>query len=85
MTFYVQDKTGLPMNKTERAVEAVFDFITDELAQGREVRVHNFGTFKVRNMGARMGRNPQTGEPINIPAHKKVVFTPAKYFKDQVN
>jgi len=67
------------------AVDAVFDAITKALAKGEEVQVAGFGKFEVRNRPARTGRNPRTGEPVQIAASKAPAFKAAKGLKDSVN
>ena len=64
----VADKTGLTKKDSNAAVEAVFDSIQEFLAEEEKVQLIGFGTFEVRERAARKGRNPQTGEEIQIPA-----------------
>jgi len=68
-----------------RAVDAVFDAVTQSLKDGDQVTVVGFGTFLVRDRSARTGRNPQTGETINIAAAKAPSFKAGKALKDAVN
>ena len=63
---------------------ALFDAVKDELAAGNEVSVAGFGKFVVRNRAARTGKNPSTGETINIPATKAPAFVAGKALKDAV-
>ncbi|OIS65855.1 DNA-binding protein, partial [Bacillus subtilis] len=65
-------------------VEKVFDTISEALKSGEKVSIPGFGTFEVRERAARKGRNPQTGEEIDIPATKAPAFKPAKALKDAV-
>jgi DNA-binding protein HU-beta len=67
------------------AVDAVFEAISKALARGEEVQVSGFGKFEVRNRPARTGRNPRTGESLQIAASKAPGFKAAKTLKDQVN
>ncbi|MEX0826725.1 MAG: HU family DNA-binding protein [Acidimicrobiia bacterium] len=67
------------------AVDAVFEAISKALAKGDEVQVSGFGKFEVRNRPARTGRNPRTGESLQIAASKAPGFKAAKNLKDQVN
>lgn len=69
----VADSAGLTKADAARAVDSVFDSISGTLAKGTEVRLVGFGTFSVANRAASKGRNPRTGEPINIPDRKSVV------------
>jgi len=68
-----------------KAVDGVFDAITGSLQSGGEVRVVGFGTFSVGNRKATTGRNPRTGESIQIPASKQPKFKAGKGLKDAVN
>jgi DNA-binding protein HU-beta len=66
-------------------VDAVFAAITEAAVAGEEIALNGFGKFKVKDSPAREGRNPSTGETIQIAASKKVGFTPAKALKDRLN
>jgi DNA-binding protein HU-beta len=68
-----------------RAVDTVIEGITGTLAKGEQVTLVGFGTFLVRDRAARTGRNPQTGEPIEIKAAKVPAFKAGKALKDAVN
>jgi DNA-binding protein HU-beta len=68
-----------------RAVEAVLDAIAASLKNGDQVTLSGFGTFSVTARAARAGRNPRTGETINIPASKNPKFKAGKGLKDAVN
>ncbi len=81
----VADKTNLAKGDATAAVEALFDVITGALKDGDEVRVVGFGTFVVSERKAGKGRNPQTGEEIDIPASKAPKFRAGKQLKDAVN
>jgi DNA-binding protein HU-beta len=76
--------TGLKKQEAEKAVDAVFDSISGELKKGSEVRLVGFGTFIVTNRAASEGRNPRTGEKIQIPASKLPKFRAGKQLKDSV-
>ena len=69
----------------ERALNSLVATITDELANGGDVSLVGFGTFKVNERAARSGRNPQTGETIQISAAKVPAFKAGKAIKDAVN
>lgn len=75
----------LPKAQVARIVDAVFAGIEGALKDGGEARFAGFGTFKVAHSAARTGRNPATGESIQIAASNKVKFTPGKELKDAVN
>jgi DNA-binding protein HU-beta len=68
-----------------RAVDAVVDSITSALGKGQQVSVVGFGTFSVKHRAARSGRNPRTGETIQIAASNVPGFKPGKALKDAVN
>lgn len=80
----VADKTGLTKKDSNAAVEAVFDSIQEFLAEDEKVQLIGFGTFEVRERAARKGRNPQTGEEIQIPATKVPAFKAGKNLKEAV-
>ena len=81
----VADGTDLSKADAAKAVDAVFDSITGSLKGGGEVRLVGFGTFSVANRKASTGRNPRTGEAIQIPASKQPKFKAGKGLKDAVN
>jgi len=68
-----------------KIVDGVIAAIADAAAKGDEVALNGFGKFKVKHSPARQGRNPSTGERIDIAASKKMTFTPAKALKDKLN
>ena len=81
----VAEKAGLNRRDSEKAVAAVFDTIKQALIEGDKVQVIGFGTFENRTRSARTGRNPRTGEPIDIPASKLPSFKAGKGLKEAVN
>ncbi|WP_024889838.1 HU family DNA-binding protein [Luteimonas huabeiensis] len=81
----VAAKSDLTKAQASTAVDAVFDTIIEALAQGEDVTIAGFGTFEVRVRAARTGRNPRTGEEIQIPASKNPAFKAGKALKDAVN
>ncbi len=81
----VAKKADLPKTKAQAAVEAIFESIKLTLKKGGEVRLVGFGTFAVAKRAATTGRNPRTGEKINIPASKQPKFKPGKELKEAVN
>src|SRR5579875_1887888 len=78
----VAEKTGLKKKDAELAVNSVFDTIEEALAAGEKVQVIGFGTFETRSRAARSGRNPQTGEVIEIPASTVPAFKPGNKLKE---
>ena len=81
----VADDTGLSKAEATRAVDSVFDSITKSLTGGTEVRLVGFGTFSVVQRKASQGRNPRTGEKIQIPASIQPKFKAGKALKEAVN
>jgi DNA-binding protein HU-beta len=75
----------LTKGQAKGLVDSVLKALSDAAGRGEEINLPGFGKFKVQAKPARTGRNPSTGEAINIPASKKVVFQPAKALKDAVN
>jgi nucleoid DNA-binding protein len=71
--------------QAKEAVDCVFKAITEALAENDAVQIAGFGNFKVSERKSRTGRNPQTGESIEIPARKAPKFAPGKALKDAVN
>lgn len=80
----VASQVNLTNKAAREAVQAVLDIIADALKRGEKVVLTGFGTFSVRSRAARKGRNPQTGEVINIPAKKTPGFTAGKALKRMV-
>ena len=80
----VATTTGLTKKDATAAVDAVFSTIQETLAKGEKVQLIGFGNFEVRERAARKGRNPQTGEEIEIPATKVPAFKAGKGLKDSV-
>ena len=81
----VATKHGVDKKQARQLVEGVFDEVIEAARQGEEVSIPGFGKFKVAAREARQGRNPATGETIQIAASKKLNFTPAKQVKDAMN
>ncbi len=81
----VSSKLDLPKGQAERAVNTVFDDIVAALRGGDKVNISGFGTFAVSARKARSGRNPKTGETIQIAASKSAKFKAGKTLKDMLN
>jgi DNA-binding protein HU-beta len=81
----VAARTGLSKGDATKAVDGVFDALTEALKSGDEVRVVGFGTFSVSQRAASEGRNPRTGDKIEIPASKQPKFKAGKLLKDALN
>lgn len=80
----VSNSSGLSKSDAAKAVDGLFDAITGALQGGDEVRLVGFGTFSVADRAASEGRNPRTGETIQIPASKQPKFKAGKGLKDSV-
>lgn len=81
----VSGNTDLSKADATKAVDGVLAAVTSSLESGNEVRLVGFGTFSVANRAASTGRNPRTGEAIQIPASKQPKFKAGKALKDAVN
>jgi DNA-binding protein HU-beta len=81
----ISEKANLTKKDAGRAIDALFETIMEALAAGEKVQIVGFGNFEIRERSARKGRNPQTGEEIEIAASKIPVFKPGKALKDMVN
>lgn len=80
----VAKSAGIKSDEAVKAVETVFNTISDKLKTKEQVFILGFGTFKFKHMEQRAGRNPKTGEYLLIPAHDKVVFSPSSDIKEAV-
>ena len=76
------EKAELSKKDSEKALKAFIDVVTDELVKGEKVQLVGFGTFEVSERPAREGRNPQTGETMEIKASKAPKFKAGKALKD---
>lgn len=81
----VAEKSGLTKADATRAIDAVFESITECLKSGDKISLIGFGTFATSKRAAREGRNPQTGATVQIPARIAVTFKPGSALKDAVN
>jgi DNA-binding protein HU-beta len=80
----VAEATEMTKKDSTKVVDATLDAIAEALKNGEKVQLLGFGTFVVRERAARKGRNPQTGEEIDIPATKVPAFKPSKQLKEAV-
>jgi len=80
----VATQAELSKQEAKKAVEALFETISNTLAKEEKIQLIGFGTFEVRERAARTGRNPQTGEEMTIPASKAPAFKPGKELKEAV-
>ncbi len=77
--------TQLTKKQAEGIVNLVFETIVDSLRSGRKIELRGFGSFRIRNRGARLGRNPKTGERVEVPPKRIPYFKPGKELKEQLN
>ena len=80
----IADRAGLTRSDSSRAVETMLEVITSALKRGDEVRLVGFGNFSVTRRKASVGRNPRTGEPMQIKASSQPKFRPGRILKDAV-
>jgi len=81
----IANKAGLKKGDADKALRAFIDSVSEALERGDSVSLIGFGIFQVRERAARQGRNPQTGETIQIAAAKVPAFKASKNLKDKVN
>lgn len=81
----IASSTGLGSGQAKSVVDATFDAIASQLSRGEEVAIAGFGKFSVSHRAARQGRNPSTGETIQIAASKAAKFSAASALKKQLN
>src|SRR5215470_16023899 len=81
----VLNVTELPRKESETIVETIFDSIIAALQKGEKIEIRGFGSFRTRERRGRVGRNPKTGEKVEVPAKKIPYFKPSKELKDFVN
>ncbi|MCH8531361.1 MAG: HU family DNA-binding protein [Saccharospirillum sp.] len=81
----IADKADISKEKANEVLNAMLDQISSTVAKKESVTLVGFGTFEARSRAARTGKNPQTGESIQIPASNTVAFKPGKALKDAVN
>ncbi len=79
------EKIGFSKKEAADLVELVFDSIKNTLAHGQKIKISGFGNFVVREKRSRIGRNPQTGESIEISARRVLTFRPSQVLRAEVN
>lgn len=83
---YIYEKVGgFTKKESAQLVDEVFDILKTQLAQNDQIKIAKFGNFNVREKNARMGRNPQTGDPMLIDKRHVVNFTVSQLLKDSMN
>ncbi len=81
----VSRSSGLSKKDAEVIVQTVLDSIIDSLQRGEKVELRGFGSFRLRERSPRQGRNPKTGERVQVPAKKVPYFKPGKELKELIN
>lgn len=81
----IAERTELSKKDSEKALKAFVDVVTEELKKGEKIQLVGFGTFEVSERAERVGRNPQSGKEMKIPASKAPKFKAGKALKDEVN
>lgn len=80
----IADDMGLRQSQVLEIVQRVFDSITDALVREGRIELRNFGVFEVKTRKPRKGRNPRTGESVQVPARRVVTFKPGREMEEQV-
>ncbi|MEC9068227.1 integration host factor subunit beta [Pelagerythrobacter marinus] len=80
-----RDNPELRAEEVEQVVDIFFDEIATRLAEGGRVELRGFGAFSTRERKARVGRNPRTGEPVDVPAKRVPYFKPGKEMRERLN
>ncbi len=81
----VYSKVGISKKESADLVELIFDTMKDTLSKGEKIKISGFGNFIVREKRTRMGRNPQTGESMEISARRVLTFRPSQVLKNDLN
>ena len=81
----IYEKIGFSKKESADIVEMIFDTIKDTLEKGEKIKISGFGNFVVRSKRPRMGRNPQTGQEIEISARRVLTFRPSQVLKQALN
>lgn len=81
----ISQEVNVPVSSVTKVIDLAIDTIINQVAEGETVNIKNFGSFTLANRAERNGRNPKTGTPLIIEAHKVPRFKAGKFFKDTVN
>ena len=81
----LRDKFGFTASHSAKLVDAIFDEICESLIHGEEVKFAGFGTFRILDKSARIGRNPKTGEAAIVTARRVASFRPSNEFRERVS
>jgi len=81
----VHNRTGFSKKESSEAVESILEILKESLEAGQKVKLSGFGNFVIRSKDVRKGRNPKTGEEMEISARKVLTFKPSQKLKDHIN
>lgn len=81
----VYEKIGMSKKESAELVEMIFDAMKNTLSKGEKIKISGFGNFVIREKRARMGRNPQTGQSMEISARRVLTFRPSQVLKSDLN
>lgn len=81
----ISKEMNVSKQEAQTGVNLFFQTIKEALIKGEEIELRGFGSFRFRNRGARAGRNPRTGEPVEVPPKKVLCFKPSKSLKNMIN
>ena len=81
----VHNRTGFSKKESSEAVESILDILKEVLEQGEKIKLSGFGNFVIRSKEVRKGRNPKTGEEMEISARSVLTFKPSQKLKDHIN
>lgn len=81
----IAQEMSISKQEAETGVNLFFETLKDALQRGEEIELRGFGSFRFRQRGARAGRNPRTGEPVQVPSKKVLYFKPSKLLKNMIN
>jgi integration host factor subunit alpha len=81
----VHNRTGFSKKESSEAVESILEILKEELEEGEKVKLSGFGNFVIRQKDVRKGRNPKTGQEMEITARRVLTFKPSQKLKDYIN
>lgn len=81
----IYEEIGFSKRESAKITETMLDIIKETLERGENVKLFGFGSFNIQHKRARLGRNPQTGEPITISARRVLSFKPSNVLRDELN
>jgi nucleoid DNA-binding protein len=81
----ISEEMSISKQEAEAGVNIFFQTIKEALQRGEEIELRGFGSFRFRDRGGRAGRNPRTGEPVEVPPKKVLYFKPSKLLKNLIN